>query len=159
MLTICSHITNPDLWFSPRFLGFHCTSFFKLKLIEIILLNKKAIKKFVGRKFGSLTFAKRWLVCRAKGNVPNVGWLSAFLSCGSAKKLNLFSFTVISFFILKPFSLSFSLSLSFLRLVGNGMRLNLVRVCVRFNCRCAGKSNAAQKCSNSTEPRNIFSLC
>ena len=42
-------------------------------------------------RFGSLTFAKRWLVCWAKGNVPNVGRLSAFLSCGSAKKLNLFS--------------------------------------------------------------------
>jgi hypothetical protein len=73
----------------------------------------------VSARFGSLTFAKRWLVCRAKGNVPNVGRLSAFLSCGSAKKLNLFSFIVISFFILKPFSLSFSVSLSFLRLVGN----------------------------------------
>ena len=71
------------------------------------------------RRFGSLTFAKRWLVCRAKGNVPNVGRLTAFLSCGSAKKLNLFSFIVISLFILKPFSLSLSLSLSFLRLVGN----------------------------------------
>ena len=49
-------------------------------------------------RFGSLTFAKRWLVCRAKGNVPNVGRLSTFLSCGWAKKLNLFSVIVISFF-------------------------------------------------------------
>jgi hypothetical protein len=40
----------------------------------------------VSARFGSLTFAKRWLVCRAKGNVPNVGRLSAFLSCGSEKK-------------------------------------------------------------------------
>ena len=64
-------------------------------------------------RFGSLTFAKRWLVGWAKGNVPNVGRLSAFLSCGSAKKLNLFSFIVILFFILKPFYLSFSVLLSF----------------------------------------------
>jgi len=61
-------------------------------------------------------------VCRAKGNVPNVGRLSAFLLCESGKKLNLFSFIVFSLFILKPFSLSFSVSLSFLRLVGNGWR-------------------------------------
>ena len=31
--------------------------------------NKKSIT--IGR-FGSLLFAKGWLVCRAKGNVPNV---------------------------------------------------------------------------------------
>jgi hypothetical protein len=54
----------------------------------------------VSERFGSLTFAKRWLVCRAKGNVPNVGRLSAFLSYGSTKKLNLF------------LSLSFCLSFS-----------------------------------------------
>jgi hypothetical protein len=27
----------------------------------------------VSERFGSLTFAKRWLDCLAKGNVPNVG--------------------------------------------------------------------------------------
>ena len=69
-----------------------------------------------------MAFAKRRLVCRAKGNVPNVGRLSAFLYCGSTKKLNLFSVIVISFFILKPLFLSFSVSLSFLRLVGNGLQ-------------------------------------
>jgi hypothetical protein len=70
-------------------------------------------------RFGSLTFAKRWLVCRAKDNVPNVGRLSAFLSCGLAKKLNLFSFIVIFVFHSQTILQSFSLSLSFLRLVGN----------------------------------------
>jgi len=43
-------------------------------------------------RFGSLAFAKRWIVCRAKGNVPNVGRLFAFLSCGSAKKTKSFFF-------------------------------------------------------------------
>ena len=55
---------------------------------------------------------------RAKGNVSNVGRIIVFLSCGSSKKLNLFSFMSF-FFILKPYSQSFSVSLSFLRLVGN----------------------------------------
>ena len=73
-------------------------------------------------RFGSLTFAKRGLVCRAKGNVPNVGWLSPFFSCGSAKKLNLFSFNFsFSFLILKPFFFChFRCRCLFLRLVGNG---------------------------------------
>jgi hypothetical protein len=30
-------------------------------------------------KNGSFGFAKRWLVCRAKPNVPFVGWLKLFL--------------------------------------------------------------------------------
>gem|GEM_PF-5467867 len=89
-------------------------------------------------RFGSLTFAKRWLVCWAKGNVPNVGRLSAFLSCGSAKKLNLFSVIVISFFILKPFFFChFRCRCLFLRLVGNSFicMTNSYKVCqIRWIC-------------------------
>jgi hypothetical protein len=76
------------------------------------------LKLFVLARFGSLTFAKHGFVGRAKGNVPNVDRLSVSLSCGSVKKLNLVSFIVISLFILKSFSLSFSVLLSF-RLAGN----------------------------------------
>jgi len=88
--------------------------------IFIIIPNNICAKA----RFGSLTFAKRWLVCRAKGNVPNVGRFSAFLSCGSAKKLNLLSFQsvtfFISYFVVKFNSLCQVCSmLSFFRLVAN----------------------------------------
>jgi hypothetical protein len=37
-------------------------------------------------KFGSFGFAKGRLVCRAKPNVPNAGWLKLFLKkCGGKK--------------------------------------------------------------------------
>ncbi len=67
--------------------------------------------------FESLTFAKSWLACRAKGNfdkteqvASNMGWLSAIFICLLAKKLNLLPFIVI-FFIFKLFSLSRSPSI------------------------------------------------
>lgn len=40
------------------------------------------IKSNLSGKRGSLDFAKRWLVCRAKGNVPIVCWHILFLSAG-----------------------------------------------------------------------------
>lgn len=72
---------------------------------------------------------KFWFVCRyvQLDNVCNVQRLSSFISIGSAKKLNLFSFNVISLIILKLFSLSFTLFLSFHRLVGNVCVFNFVR--------------------------------
>jgi hypothetical protein len=36
--------------------------------------------------FGYLTVTEYWLLCRAKGNMSIVGWLSAFISSESAKK-------------------------------------------------------------------------
>jgi hypothetical protein len=73
----------------------------------------------VGSKNGSFDFAEALVLCvGAKANVPLWGGLQLFYFVGG-KKLNLFSFVVILLFILKPFCLSFSMSLSFLRLVGN----------------------------------------
>nr|AOE13581.1 hypothetical protein [uncultured bacterium] len=46
-------------------------------------------------------------MCRAKGNVPNMWRPFAFLSCGSAKKLNLFSFIIILFSFSNHFLCSF----------------------------------------------------
>ncbi|MEZ5047651.1 MAG: hypothetical protein R2831_11745 [Chitinophagaceae bacterium] len=38
-------------------------------------------------KFSSFGFAKRWLVCRAKPNVPFAGWLKiVFKKCAVEKK-------------------------------------------------------------------------
>lgn len=126
---------------------------------ESQLLLKTKLKRFTIGRFGSLTFAKRWLVCRAKGNVPNVGRLSAFLSCGSAKKLNLFSFIVISFFIFKPFSQSFSVSLSFLRLVGNVLQLQEVGDFEALNCLPALHLIRSTELHLTTEPPISYRCC
>jgi len=63
----------------------------------------------VSEKFGSLTFAEFWLVCRAKGNVPNVGRKKSFFLVRWAKNkkhwdglrdgflvLSIFLFSVLS---------------------------------------------------------------
>jgi hypothetical protein len=44
------------------------TNIGKYRIINLNILGALA-------KNGSFGFAKRWLVCRAKPNVPNVGWL------------------------------------------------------------------------------------
>lgn len=54
-----------------------------------LLINRSNPNYFKGKtksitigRFGSLTFAKGWLVCQAKGKVPNVRWLFFYSFCG-----------------------------------------------------------------------------
>jgi hypothetical protein len=63
------------------------------KVVKSVLLTLKKVKFFstsllrVGKN-GSFGFAKGWLVCRAKPNVPFVRLAKiVFKKCGSAKKI------------------------------------------------------------------------
>lgn len=75
-----------------------------------------------------------------------------------SKKLYLFPFIVISFYILKPFSLLISLSLSFLRLVGNvgGMASKGLRA---ISCQITRNLEAGYKLSHTSETLIGYTAC